>query len=57
MKIMMSKNINKLLTSVFVGCGIAAVLTSCRFEDEDYFDQPAALPRYRKSLSMPPMAG
>ena len=40
---MMSKYINKLLTSVFVGCGIAAVLTSCRFEDEDYFDQPAAL--------------
>ena len=40
---MMSKYINKLLTSAFVGCGIAAVLTSCRFEDEDYFDQPAAL--------------
>lgn len=26
----------------FVCCGIAAALTSCRFEDEDYFDEPAA---------------
>jgi hypothetical protein len=39
---MMTNNINKYALRGLVCCGIAAALTSCRFEDEDYFDQPAA---------------
>lgn len=35
--------INHLSVACLVGCGIAATFTSCRFEDEDYFDATAAL--------------
>ena len=40
---MKTKYFNNLMMTVLVCCGIAAAVTSCRFEDEDYFDQPAAL--------------
>ena len=40
---MKTKYFSKLSFAFLVGCGFASVLTSCRFEDEDYFDKPAAL--------------
>ena len=40
---MKTKYFNRLAMSFLVGCGIISVLSSCRFEDEDYFDQSAAL--------------
>lgn len=40
---MKTKYFNNLMVKSLVCCGIVAAVTSCRFEDEDYFDQPAAL--------------
>ena len=40
---MKTRYFNRLAMSFLVGCGIISVLSSCRFEDEDYFDQSAAL--------------
>lgn len=40
---MKTKYFNNLMLKGLVCCGIMAAVTGCRFEDEDYFDQPAAL--------------
>lgn len=38
----MKINFNSLMAKSLLCCGIITVFTGCRFEDEDYFDQPAA---------------
>jgi len=43
MTIMKTTYFSKLSFAFLVGFGAATALTSCSFEDEDYFDQPAAL--------------
>ena len=43
MTIMKTTYFSKLSFAFLVGLGAATALTSCSFEDEDYFDQPAAL--------------
>ncbi len=39
---MMTKLLNNIVLQGLVCCAVASVFTSCRFEDDDYFDKPAA---------------
>lgn len=39
---MTTKVLNNIVLQAFVGFAVASVFVSCRFEDEDYFDKPAA---------------
>ena len=40
---MISNNIHKICILSMICCGLATVFTSCRFEEDDYFDESASL--------------